>query len=318
MRQDAEPGHLSPRSLAASLAPALARACEDRLSQITWFKADWQRGGAATGTSTYRIDGGGSASVVVKLPVVQRELLWMQRLQGSDVVPRLYASGSSLEDYDLAWIVIEQFPYGPLGAHWHDDHTQRVAEAAASFYAASDRYPVDQEPVHEQWDQLLRDASESLKINKVPKRQQWRNALKTLRHRAPRLAECWESRNATQWLHGDLHMANAMSRTGLESGPVCLIDLADVHAGHWVEDAVYLERQLWARPDRLSRHKPVKAIAGARRKLGLPVDDGYPRLAMTRRALLAGTAPRFLKSEGDTRHLEACLEWLEVALGELK
>jgi hypothetical protein len=101
-------------------------------------------------------------------------------------------------------------------------------------------------------------------------------------------------------------------------GPVCLIDLAEVHAGHWIEDAVYLERQLWARPERLKAHKPVREIAAARKRLGLSVDADYARLAMARRALLAATAPRFLKSEGHPAYLDACLGWLEIALSEFK
>ena len=66
----------SARSLGASLAPVLTEACGGHLGEITWFKADWQRGGAATGTATLRLPDGGEAPVVVKLPVVQRELLW--------------------------------------------------------------------------------------------------------------------------------------------------------------------------------------------------------------------------------------------------
>ncbi len=93
-----------PRHLAATLAPVLADACEGRLSDITWFRTDWQRGGAATGTARYRLREGRVVDVVVKLPVVQRELLWMQRLQDSNgqgsaeglVVGRLYASGQTL------------------------------------------------------------------------------------------------------------------------------------------------------------------------------------------------------------------------------
>ena len=133
-----------PISLAASLAPALADACDARLSPITWFKADWQRGGAATGTATFRDDDDIDRPVVVKLPVVRRELTWIQRLQdGEDpVVPHLYAAGDTLGDYDLAWVIIERFEHGPLGAHWHPDHTRRLAEAAARFYVASTEYPI--------------------------------------------------------------------------------------------------------------------------------------------------------------------------------
>ena len=48
----------------------LAEACEGRLSTITWFRTDWQRGGAATGTAVFEGNGGAPAPVVVKLPVV--------------------------------------------------------------------------------------------------------------------------------------------------------------------------------------------------------------------------------------------------------
>ena len=45
------------RSLAQGLADILTVACDGRLGQITWFKADWQRGGAATGKAKYKING---------------------------------------------------------------------------------------------------------------------------------------------------------------------------------------------------------------------------------------------------------------------
>ena len=96
-----------------------------------------------------------------------------------------------------------------------------------------------------------------------------------------------------------------------------LIDLADIHRGHWIEDGVYLERQLWARPERMKPIKPVKALADARKRLGLPVEEDYPRLAMVRRGLLAATAPRFMKSEGHPAYLAACRQWLETALKDL-
>ncbi len=309
------------RSLAASLEPVLSQACAGRLSPITWFRADWQRGGAATGTGLYAIEGA-SAEVVVKLPVVPRELTWVERLQDPGdpdlVVPRLYASGMELAGYDLAWMVIERFPFGPLGVHWHDGHTARMAEAAARFHAAAGRYECDQLPKREDWEEQLRATAQSLRINAIPRRQEWHTALKALHGRLDRVLDQWEARDARHWLHGDLHLANAMSRVSMDSGPVCLIDFGEVRAGHWVEDAVYLERQLWPRPERLKALSPTKAIATARKRLGLPVDPDYPRLAAIRRALLAATAPGYMRSEGDPRHLESCLDWLQRALADLR
>jgi hypothetical protein len=318
------------RGLAASLAPVLTRACGGRLGEIGWFKADWQRGGAATGVASWSQDDDKEVSVVVKLPVVQREYLWLRRLQplaGSPevggenseaVVPRLYASGEALGGYDLAWIVMERFPYGPLGLQWDEHHVPRMAEAIARFHQWTARFSVTQSGRTEDWRLLVEGSIESVKVNAVADKARWTTALKGLLGRLSQVVDEWNSRPINQWLHGDCHFANAMCRTSNGSGPVALIDLAEVHAGHWIEDAVYFERQLWLRPERMKEHKPVKAVAAARKSLGLEVEREYPRLAMIRRALLAGTAPKFLRSEGHPQHLATCLDWLERALKELK
>ena len=309
------------RSLAWSLAPLLHETCNGRLGEISWFKADWQRGGAATGTSTYRRNDDGACGAVVKLPVGPRELIWLRRLQDDanddPVVPRLYAGDATIGGYDLAWVVIEKFEYGPLGKHWHDDHVPRIAEALTRFHAAASTHPIG-EGRREAWPGLVKTAMKSVKTNRLDHAQRWTTALKRLRDRLDQLVTEWRARPIDTWLHGDAHFANAMSRHGMDEGTVSLIDFAEIHSGHWVEDAVYLERQLWARPERLKVCRPVKAVADARRAAGLEVDPAYARLAMIRRGLLAATAPTFIKSEGHPKHLEACLEWLERALSELK
>jgi len=115
---------------------------------MSWFKADWQRGGAATGTAMYRLDDGTRVPVVLKLPVNRRELIWMHRLQDETdaelVVPRLYAAGDAIGGYDLTWIIMERFEHGPLGLKWEDGHLPRIAEATARFQARAATFPVDQ------------------------------------------------------------------------------------------------------------------------------------------------------------------------------
>lgn len=311
------------RGLATSLAPILAEVCENRLSSIHWFKTDWQRGGAATGRAQFEGENGPS-EVVVKLPVNQRELTWTRRLQPIDttdddpVVPRLFASGAELNGYDLAWIVIERFPYGPLGRAWDDHHVNRMADAIARFHRTSSVFTVDQCPSPEDWHGLLEKARRSVTDNQLEPRKQWRQALKIVHDKLDCLLREWRSREMNQWLHGDAHLANAMARRDGNGCPVALIDLAEIHAGHWIEDAVYLERQLWGRPDLMKKHKPVKAVAAARKRHGLPVETEYPRLAMVRRTLLAATAPSFLATEGSPKHLETCLRWLELAPKDLQ
>ena len=108
-------------------------------------------------------------------------------------------------------------------------------------------------------------------------------------------------------------MANVMCRSEDPNDPVALIDLAEVHAGHWIEDAVYLERQLWGHKTRLKSTKPVHAMVTARKRHRLHVDDNYSDLVDIRRMLLAATAPAFMQSEGDPRYLAACLEQYQQA-----
>jgi len=309
------------RNLASTLAPVLREACENRLSDIVWFRTDWQRGGAATGRATYRDENGVEQPVIVKLPVVQREYRWTRALQNGKaddpVVPRIFASGIGLDDYDLAWIVMEQLAHGPLGLHWHDEHVPRMAEAIARFHLATQSFEIDHCPRDENWSKLVDEAMESVRVNHIADGKRWQTALKQLQGILTTIVPEWDGRPINQWLHGDAHPANMMSRVSEQHGPVAMIDLAEVHAGHWVEDAVYFERLLWTRPELMKPHKPVKAVAAARKRLGLPVEPEDSRLAMIRRALLAGTAPRFMKTEGNPHHLAACLNRLEIAVKEL-
>jgi hypothetical protein len=322
---------LPSRALAESLGGPLGDACEGRLTDLAWFRTDWQRGGAATAKGQWTLDDGSQTTVVVKVPVNARELIWMRRLQdppvsrsadgsapaaNDGVVPRLLRSGEELGSLDLAWMVIEHLPHGPLGGRWHDDHIPRIADAIARFHARASTFPTDREPKRERWDTLVATAREAVKTSAVAQRQRWTAALRELSAKLDPIASAWEERQPKEWLHGDLHLANAMSRVGIDQGPVCLIDLAEVHVGHWVEDAIYLERQLWARPERLRTHKPVKCIAECRKAAGCDNGEEHSRLAAIRRLLLAATAPAFLKSEGAPAYLTACLDRLEEGTRE--
>ncbi|MCA9286250.1 MAG: aminoglycoside phosphotransferase family protein [Phycisphaerales bacterium] len=319
------------RMLAESLAEPLTAACNGRLADLRWFRTDWQRGGAATGHATWIPEPGSqdpagrdrpggqpnTCEVVVKLPVNTRELAWLRRMQDGTPhppVPVLYAGGEGLNGYDMAWVVIERIPHGPLGTHWHDSHVERIAAAAARFYCQARRHPVDRSPRQEDWGALNHAARESVKLNGIAERQRWTEGLKSVAHRLDRITADWESRHPVEWVHGDLHLANAMSRGSMEEGEVCLIDLAEVRPGHWVEDAVYLERLLWAAPERLKATRPVRAVADARHAAGIEGGADDARLANIRRLLLAATAPAFIRSEGHPAYLRACLERMEQIL----
>lgn len=310
-------------ALARHLLPALQEACNGRLDEVSWFRADWQRGGASTARAIWKVKDQPDRPAVIKFPVIPRELYWTRRLQNADgsaptMVPHLYASGQSLGNYDLAWMVIEQLPYGPLGMRWHRDHMLRICQAAALFQKATFDLPVeDARPRIESWVELLDRARSGVRDNAVPHAPRWVSALKRVQRACDELVTHWRDRDGSHWIHGDLHMANAMSRDSAQAGNVILIDLAEVRCGHWTEDAVFLERQLWARPDRLESTKPVREMARARRRLGLEVEEDAMELIDIRRVLMAATAPAFLRTEGHPRHLNGALAQLEAALDRL-
>lgn len=311
-------------TLARNLLPTLQHACGGHLGDVSWFRADWQRGGASTGRAVWSLDGTAPREVIVKFPVVPRELYWTRRLQNAEgtppaVAPQLLASGTTLGSYDLAWIVIERLPFGPLGLRWHKDHIERVVQAAARFQAETADLPVEEAGQRvEDWEALLGQSRASIRDNSLGSGPAWTEAVKQVQRAHGALVERWRSRDTTHWIHGDLHLANALSRESVQSGDVVLIDLAEVRPGHWTEDAVYLERQLWGRPDRLAATRPVRAMARARRAQGLPVRADAHELADVRRILMAATAPAFLSTEGHPRHLAGALSQLQAALARLK
>ncbi|MDZ4831865.1 MAG: aminoglycoside phosphotransferase family protein [Phycisphaerae bacterium] len=307
----------APHALASALGHELLRAAEGRVSDVHWFRTDWQRGGAATATARYRGDDGVEHPIVVKVPVNPRELRWMRRLgaEANGPVARLWDSGDDLGAYDFAWLAIERVAHGPLALHWSDNHVQRIADAAARFHSAALATPVDQPVQEEDWEALVRAARERTREPSMPERNRWSNALKELSKKLDVATARWQARGPIGWIHGDLHPANAMTRSAEPDAPACLIDLAEVRAGHWLEDAIYFERLLWTRPDRLAA-RPVKAIAEARKRVGLENGD-YPAIANARRVLLAGTTPAF-RGEQSPAFLSASLAKLEECLHDIR
>jgi hypothetical protein len=101
-----------------------------------------------------------------------------------------------------------------------------------------------------------------------------------------------------------------MRRPGTAPNCCVLIDLALVRPGHWIEDAVYLERQFWAHPEQLFGVHPVSHLARLRREQGLSTDGDYGQLANVRRVLMAACVPALFPQEGSTRYVQAALDLL--------
>lgn len=302
--------------LAQQLEPAICEACDGRLGKIRWFQADWQRGGAATGYATLRNGESDEREVVVKVPVGPMEHRFTTGLGGVDApTPRIGAAGNTLGGYDLAWLVIEKIDGQPLSREKGKTLFRELATAAAGFYARSrELWKPEGVMAEPHWEVLIATARKNVKTNGLPEEQRWNNALKRVQKSLTRLADRWESRPVTDWCHGDLHPGNAMRRAdGSAWGePMCvLIDLANVHPGHWVEDAVYLERIFWGREHILGGARPMKLLAKARKDAGLENGDEASELAIIRRVLLAACVPAFLEREGHPAYLAASLERLE-------
>lgn len=320
-----------PHSLGQALAPQLAEACGGRLGPISWFRSVWQHGGAATGFAEWRDDSGRPMPVMVKLPVGSVEYRWTTSLgrpeQGGDSecpTPRVLACGESVGGYDLAWLVIERLTGHPLSHGMTEQSVLDLLHAAADFHEAARRVrPVDSPPATPDWAALLDKARELTRKGAMPEPQRWNEAVKRVQKALGVLQRRWAARPITEWCHGDLHPGNALRRpVGTSAAAVArngcvLVDLALVHAGHWVEDAVYLERLYWGKPDELHGVKPVTALARLRRERGLHGDDGYADLAMVRRVLMAACVPVYADREGHHKYTHAALEIIEHGLSQV-
>lgn len=333
---------MSADSLAHTLDPVLHDECRDHhhgtLGPISWFKVSWQHSGAATGFAQWTFATGKTVPVMVKLPVGPTEHRWTCQLGAIDeqaiaewdhvsgrcrVTPRVLASGTTLGGYDLAWLVMERLGGGTLrsgSGAISERSLHDMLTTLDGFHAACS---LRQEPSGtgkvEDWHKLLGRARDMVKQGAVPEEQRWNEALKRVGKYADTLISLWHLRPMNTWCHGDFHPGNSLLREGCTEDQACrhgcvLIDLALVHVGHWVEDALYLERLFWARPDLLGSIKPVSLLAKLRRERGIHATENYSDLANARRVLMAATSPAFVLAEGHPRYLRAAVEVIEKYL----
>lgn len=322
MIADPDPAHSDPQSLGPALGPALIEHCGGRLSDLAWFRSTWQHGGASTAFARWRLDDGREVEALVKLPIGPTEWRWTTRLGRWErwdapesvrlPTPRVLAAGEHLGSYDLMWLITEKLRGFEAGSSFDEAAAVRLLSSVARMQGMADGLGLTGQAPTTDWARLVAKSREDLKRFEVPEAQRWNEALKHVQRHLPRLDAMWRSRACNAWCHGDVHPGNAMRRDG--SPDAVLIDLALVHRGHWVEDAVYLERQFWGREERLGGLKPVGTLARIRRELGLSSSDHYAEVANLRRLLMAATTPAFVLQEGHPRHLHAALEVVEKLL----
>jgi hypothetical protein len=321
------------RSLGESLGPALVQQCQGRLRGLAWFRSSWQRGGAATGFAEWLDEEGKPHAVMVKVPVGPVEYRWTTQLSALSEpgpTPRVLACGTSLGGYDIAWLVLEQLQGHTLNHGWCRESLEDLLRSVARMQArAAAVAPVAGRPPDLDWEALLHRAREIVRESSLPEAQHWKESERHVRRVLPKLAAKWAARPVDTWCHGDLHPGNAMWRghgvqasnhTNNGHAPprhCVLIDLALVHPGSWVEDAVYLERQFWGRPEHLFGVHAISTLAKFRRELGLPTSGDYGAVANLRRVLMAACAPVWVAGEGNPRYLHAALETIDKLLPQV-
>ncbi len=324
------------QSLASTLDPILHQECHGHLGQISWFKADWQHGGASTGFSTWRLNSGfgkkREVPCVVKFPVGHREYFWTKRLGlvGPDEwdepralalpTPRVLAAGFELGGYDFAWIVMERFANSPIAMERTNGAIWSMFETAAEFHAAAIlEQPIEPERIPEppNWGELIERGHIAIRENEVEDQSRWIEMLNQTQRILDQLIDAWASRPIDTWCHHDLHPHNAMRRKSNDKnipGHCTLIDLAMVAPGCWIEDALYMERLFWGRESQLCGIDPLTTLADTRKAIGLPSDNDELALADVRRVLMAASTPAFLRTENDPVYLKAALNTLERLL----
>ncbi len=324
------------QSFASTLDPILHHECQGHLGPISWFKADWQRGGASTGFSTWKLNAsfGSNREVpcVVKFPVGYREYFWTKRLglvhkdewdepkSLALPTPRVLAAGFELGGYDLAWIVMERFVNPPIALERTDTALWSMFESAAEFHAAAIlEQPIDPKrtPESPDWGELLERGQDALRENEIEDQSEWIEAVSQTQRVLDQLVNAWESRSIDTWCHHDLHPHNAMRRKSEDKdipGHCTLIDLAMVAPGCWIEDALYMERLFWGRESQLCGIDPLTTLADTRSAIGLPSDNDEIALADVRRVLMAASTPAFLRTENDPIYLKAALNTLQRLL----
>ncbi|CAN5858304.1 hypothetical protein BH11PLA1_BH11PLA1_20850 [soil metagenome] len=240
--------------LGPALEPALAATLAAQgltLSPVHWFRSPWQRGGGSTGSTSLTTQRGETHPAIVKLPVGPEERRWTCLLSAHAaapgahcVTPRVLASGEEIGATDLAWLILEHCPGEIVGAAHDHASIAAMLESCAALHADCMRCgpPLAPAPAFP-FDKLIAASRDAAHAGGLERASVWAHALREVALALPALVARWNARRINQWCHGDLHGGNAI-RT--PRGRVRLLDLALIHPGHWLEDALYLERVHWA------------------------------------------------------------------------
>ncbi len=227
-------------------------------ADITVFGAEWGTS-ALHFTGTWTVSG---VEVILKVGASHSQRWWYETVAREDrnLAPMVLASGSRLSDTELGWILTERLP-GGLHAGWNGAEFGMLMAAGARFQRFARRHPGGPH-----------------RITTIDEVEAWiRSAIET---DAPGPAASLLERLDDDWrfvcevcppeiCHGDLHMANVLSRTPPpQVGHAVLIDF-EPSSMPWAFEAAYCQ-VLNSDPERVGWQGLVHVMAERRRALGLP------------------------------------------------
>lgn len=227
------------------------------LADTSVFGAEW-------GTSGLHFTGRWTASgvdVVLKVGVSPSQRWWTEMIAKEDpgLAPMLFASGDQLSDTGLGWILTERLP-GGLHSGWNGLEFGMLMAAGARFQRFARRYPTGPHSVT-----TAAEVAAWIRAAIV------RGAPGPAGSLLESLDEDWRLVCAAcppEICHGDLHMANVLSRTPApQLSDAVLIDF-EPSLMPWPFEAAYCQ-VLNSDPGRVGWQGLVPLMAERRHELGL-------------------------------------------------
>ncbi|WP_157683488.1 phosphotransferase [Microlunatus soli] len=228
------------------------------LTDLAVLEAEWGASGLHF-VGTWNATG---ADVIVKIGVSPSQRWWTEAISREDpaLAPILFASGGRLGDIDLGWMVSERLP-GGLHAGWHGQEFTMLMAAAARFHRFARRHPSGPHSVTTAGD--VASWIDSAITRGVP------GPAAALLGSVDQDWELVSQACPPEICHGDLHMANVLSRTPApQLSDALLIDFEPCLMP-WVFEAAYCQ-VLNSDPARVGWRELILLLDEQRGALGLP------------------------------------------------
>lgn len=228
------------------------------LADIAVFGAEWGTSGLHF-TGKWTVSG---VDVILKVGVSPSQRWWTETVAREDpgLAPMLFASGSRLSDTELGWILTERLP-GGLHSGWNGLEFGMLMAAGARFHRFARRHPTGPHRVTtiDEVAAWIRSAIAGGAPGPAA------SLLESLDHDWGFVCEACPP----EICHGDLHMANVLSRTPPpQLSDAVLIDF-EPSSMPWAFEAAYCQ-VLNSDPARVGWQGLVRLMAERRDALGLP------------------------------------------------